>query len=175
MSSHLEVLRERLYSAANHFDSMRKALPADWQDFAVEHSNELRHLIGELDTLAAPSPQQPAEPQQDGGAVATFFEQMDMLRGDFLRYQEGDARVPFVVLRDAMVGALNAYTEAESSLRSTTPQPAARRVTERQAEVIAFLLGEAPLDGQWYGDRPDNGNSLWWRKALRDSFANGGA
>lgn len=36
---------ERLYEIANHFDSMRKGLPEEWQDFAVEISDDLRRLI----------------------------------------------------------------------------------------------------------------------------------
>jgi hypothetical protein len=34
-------------------------------------------------------------------------------------------------------------------------------------EVLAFLRGTGPLDGVWFGDRPDGerGN-FWWRKHL---------
>lgn len=35
-------------------------------------------------------------------------------------------------------------------------------------EVAAFLLGEAPLDGAWFGDtRPSEHGQFWWRKHLR--------
>jgi hypothetical protein len=46
------------------------------------------------------------------------------------------------------------------------------RASERLREVIAFLLGEAPLDGCWFGEKPENerGN-FWWRKHLRAAHA----
>lgn len=47
----------------------------------------------------------------------------------------------------------------------------------RLRDVIAFLLGEAPLDGRWYGDEPPRGEGhiagygapYWWRKPLREA------
>ena len=33
-------------------------------------------------------------------------------------------------------------------------------------EVAAFLLGEAPLDGFWFGERHPAGG-FWWREHLR--------
>lgn len=51
-------VRERTYSLANHFDSMRNGLPEDWQDFAVEVSNELRSIVVDLTAMA---PQAEAE------------------------------------------------------------------------------------------------------------------
>jgi hypothetical protein len=37
-----------------------------------------------------------------------------------------------------------------------------------QSEVIAFLLGEGPLDGVWFGDpHPTEKGAFWWRKHLR--------
>lgn len=39
-------------------------------------------------------------------------------------------------------------------------------------EVAAFLLGEAPLDGAWFGDtRPSEHGQFWWRKHLRAALA----
>lgn len=34
--------------------------------------------------------------------------------------------------------------------------------------VIEFLLGTAPLEGVWYGNRPDGEPHYWWRKHLRE-------
>lgn len=35
-------------------------------------------------------------------------------------------------------------------------------------EVLAFLLGEGPLDGVWFGDKhPTERGAFWWRKNLR--------
>lgn len=48
--------------------------------------------------------------------LALLVEQMDMLRDDFVSYSEGKATVPFVVLRDALVAALNAYDAARPAL-----------------------------------------------------------
>ena len=39
----------------------------------------------------------------------TFCEQMEMLRDDFARYSDGDPKVPFVVVREALVAALNEW------------------------------------------------------------------
>ncbi len=34
--------------------------------------------------------------------------------------------------------------------------------------VIAFLLGEGPLDGVWFGEKhPTERGNFWWRKHLR--------
>ena len=39
-------------------------------------------------------------------------------------------------------------------------------------EVAAFLLGEAPLDGAWFGDtRPSEHGQFWWRKHLRAALS----
>ena len=39
--------------------------------------------------------------------------------------------------------------------------------TPKLAEVIAFLCGEAPLDGVWFGDpHPTERGPFWWRKHL---------
>ena len=38
--------------------------------------------------------------------------------------------------------------------------------------VVAFLMGEAPLDGVWFGDRhPTERGAFWWRKHLREALA----
>ena len=52
--------------------------------------------------------------------------------------------------------------------RSTTPsvQPL---VTVRE-DVIRFLLGEAPFDGHWYGEKPLAKAMYWWRTPLRQSM-----
>lgn len=40
------------------------------------------------------------------------------------------------------------------------------------AEVAAFLLGEAPLDGLWYGEPdPKRRGEFWWRTPLRAALA----
>ena len=39
-------------------------------------------------------------------------------------------------------------------------------------QVSKFLLGEAPLDGVWFGDKhPEKRGWFWWRKHLRDALA----
>lgn len=40
--------------------------------------------------------------------------------------------------------------------------------------VFAFLLGEGPLDGVWFGDRsnhPTEKGAFWWRKHLRAALS----
>lgn len=45
------------------------------------------------------------------------------------------------------------------------------RLSEEQRAVLAFLHGEAPLDGAWFGDqRPTERGAFWWRKHLRAAF-----
>lgn len=41
---------------------------------------------------------------------------------------------------------------------------------EELPEVIKFLLGEAPLDGHWFGDSYARGGKFWWRPELRKLF-----
>lgn len=53
--------------------------------------------------------------------------------------------------------------------RSTTSED-----TKRFKEVVRFLLGEAPLDGRWFGDDPPTtpkGRPMpyWWRSHLRSA------
>lgn len=40
------------------------------------------------------------------------------------------------------------------------------------AEVVRFLMGEAPLEGRWF-DEPDPhvGGAYWWRKHLTEALA----
>ena len=36
-------------------------------------------------------------------------------------------------------------------------------------DIIRFLLGEAPYEGVWYGDKhPTRRGSFWWRTPLRE-------
>lgn len=36
--------------------------------------------------------------------------------------------------------------------------------------IVAFLLGEEPLEGVWFGDpHPTEKGAFWWRKHLRDA------
>lgn len=44
----------------------------------------------------------------------------------------------------------------------TTPAP----VDVTQADIIAFLNGEGPLEGKHFGDRDERGRAFWWRKYL---------
>ena len=44
-------------------------------------------------------------------------------------------------------------------------------MTDRElAEVIAFLLGEAEINGKWFGDRHPGDQPYWWRKHLRAAW-----
>ena len=39
-------------------------------------------------------------------------------------------------------------------------------------QVSKFLLGEAPLDGAWFGDKhPSKRGAFWWREHLRTALA----
>jgi len=40
-------------------------------------------------------------------------------------------------------------------------------------DVVAFLLGEGPLHGSWFGDTrpPDTQGNYWWRSHLRKAFS----
>lgn len=39
-------------------------------------------------------------------------------------------------------------------------------------ELLKFLLGEAPLDGVWFGQRhPTRRSEFWWREVLREQAA----
>ena len=43
-------------------------------------------------------------------------------------------------------------------------------------ELVAFLDGESPIDGVWFGERhPDHKGLFWWRKALMQCAASPGA
>lgn len=38
-------------------------------------------------------------------------------------------------------------------------------------DLVAFLCGEKPLDGLWFGDKPTDGRGeFWWRKPLRKAL-----
>jgi hypothetical protein len=40
------------------------------------------------------------------------------------------------------------------------------------AEVVAFLCGEAPLEGVWFGEKhPLERGAFWWRPHLRAAVA----
>lgn len=45
-------------------------------------------------------------------------------------------------------------------------------LVERLREMVAFLCGEAPLNGVWFGDVPEGERGpFWWRKPLRELIA----
>jgi hypothetical protein len=68
---------------------------------------------------------------------------------------------------------------ADKALRQARAQPAPAAQPEQLSQqgkaqppaapdVIAFLMGEAPLDGVWFGDKhPTEKGAFWWRKHLR--------
>jgi hypothetical protein len=43
--------------------------------------------------------------------------------------------------------------------------------TPNLPEVIAFLQGEVPLEGVWYGEPHPSGKPYWWRTHLREALA----
>lgn len=45
-----------------------------------------------------------------------FIETMDRLVDDFYRYQDGDARTPFSVIRDSIVSALTEYQDVRAAI-----------------------------------------------------------
>ena len=59
----------------------------------------------------------------------------------------------------------------------TVAQPAAEQqapvgADEPLLEVVDFLLGAAPLEGVWFGEKhPKEPGSYWWRSRLRDAVA----
>jgi hypothetical protein len=40
----------------------------------------------------------------------------------------------------------------------------------KRDEIIAFLLGEGPLNGLWFGDELPAKGRYWWRSILREAF-----
>lgn len=75
-------------------------------------------------------------PDKVEAALGVFIEQMDILRDDFVRYQEGQKSVPFVVLRESLVAALNAYDECGLSV--LTEALAAGVVSSEPAQYSNF-------------------------------------
>jgi len=66
-------------------------------------------------------------------------------------------------------------TAAQPEARSggeAEPPSASAGVGGKMAEVVRFLMGEAPLEGRWF-DEPDPhvGGAYWWRKHLTEALA----
>lgn len=40
-------------------------------------------------------------------------------------------------------------------------------------EILEFLYGAAPLDGVWFGDKPEGKPRYWWRSKLRAALSGG--
>lgn len=40
----------------------------------------------------------------------------------------------------------------------------------RLLPVLSFLMGEAELNGQWFGDAPNHWPMYWWRTELRKAM-----
>lgn len=60
---------------------------------------------------------------------------------------------------------------AESYKAMISAAPARSASTSQQYAMMAFLTGEAPLDGVWFGERhPKEKGMFWWRKHLRYAF-----
>ena len=58
----------------------------------------------------------PTTSEREAKEVATFIEQMDMLREDFTKYEAGHPDYPFVLIRDSVIAALNQYDRAYAAL-----------------------------------------------------------
>lgn len=75
--------------------------------------------------------------------------------------------------RDAYEAAEQALTAYESHLQAEGM--AVVPVADARAPVFAFLLGEGPLDGRWFGDAPPvvgkYPRPYWWRKNLRETLS----
>jgi len=96
---------------------------------------------------------------------------------------EGYALISVEVLR--AWGKLDELRECCRYPKHATSQPEAQGggkaappsapvgVGGKMAEVVRFLMGEAPLEGRWFdepGD-PHVGGAYWWRKHLTDALA----
>ena len=75
--------------------------------------------------------------------VDLFVEQMDMLVDDYVRYQEGDKNVPFVVVRDALVSALNEYDKARPHIL-TQQQGGEQEAGDVEQQAREFLAAQLP-------------------------------
>lgn len=118
-------------------DALVLALDRALQAGLIGHDAE-NFLLTEIDAaLAAPSGGMPTPPpvaqEAVDEAIALLVEQMDMLRADAQKWHDGDPKVPFAVIRDALIAALNAYDDAVPALRALLTRPIA------QGEAVAWV------------------------------------
>jgi hypothetical protein len=67
----------------------------------------------------------------------------------------------------------NMYPTTTQQQGQAAPPSAPVGVGGKMAEVVRFLMGEAPLEGRWFdepGD-PHVGGAYWWRKHLTEAIA----
>lgn len=95
-------------------------------------------------------PREPTETMQKAGVEAMF----DLDHSDLKR------REAYLIVRKGWRAMCDAVPIAQPS-----PDLAA---------VHAFLFGEAPLNGAWFGERPPGLPPFWWRVLLRDAIAQHG-
>lgn len=171
MSSHLEVLREQaamIAKAGRAANTESEYLVACETALRFVQSSALQAALSAAPGCAAPSPQQPAEPQP----ATINVNEIDSKLIDAEPQQDGGA-----------------WTRNEERwAQDTTPQPAARRVTEGvfvepvivpgspHAHIVRFRVGQQRFD---IGDALDTQEEAaafagMFKQAL-ESFANGGA
>lgn len=74
-------------------------------------------------------------------------------------YGEGEAERLAWEAWERFAPSWNCYLFATAAREEVTPAPC--------SAVVAFLLGEAPLDGVWFGEVPPGKPTFWWRSHLR--------
>lgn len=63
-----------------------------------------------------------------------------------------------------------AYAGRITIVRTALTTPPVEAMQSDLATLVAFLLGEGPLNGKWFGDTV-TGPQFWWRHNLRTAFA----
>ena len=92
--------------------------------------------------------------ERDGANYDAFCQRMDALREALAAHRQAGPVSADEAMREARMNA--GWGSAQQ------PEPVAVR-----PDVLAFLQGAAPLDGVWFGEKPDGERGqFWWRKYL---------
>lgn len=118
--------------------------------------------------------------ERDGARYDTVCQRMDALREALAAHKQAEpvvapaiavvtASSDFSATVDWTLNPLPVGTHLYEAPQQAEPvvEPVQAETVPVRADVLAFLQGSAPLNGAWFGEKPDGERGqFWWRKYL---------
>jgi hypothetical protein len=144
----------------NEYDD--RTSPEDWPEALLITSEELSDLLHRFaSALSIMSPRPAGGEEVEPDLIERLLDaQQDINYAANCRMDQ------------SLCAAAALIDEIEPVLRRALTKPTALPKEGETHPVFAFLLGTGPLDGLWFGDKPnDRAGAYWWRRHLRAALS----